>query len=330
MTVNLISLNSVEAQNVSVFTCPFNSNAVLGEQYGIIEHIGRGLDPDSSHTNPTLSGLDVEVTFSGATIISSLATNLHNLSTAGTAPAWDGPGVELVWEFKNDFEVDVNAVGLTIDTTSTAPTTFLLEGSSNNVDWSRVGSSDSITWAGTDQLLIFEMPNNLGYFRYLRMTFPTWASTFYRLHEVEFYGKLRNLTTGFAGKQITKDAFYSFPEVDIPNTRSNTIVRYDGSNWETVARFPWEVQTLVLSTDLTISSAYKPTHYFISPGGAAREIILPNPPELDDAIKIKNLDGAFALTIKDSPSDPSPVVLSNAGKLQYEFVYDGTDWLVTG
>ena len=36
------------------------------------------------------------------------------------------------------------------------------------------------------------------------------------------------------------------------------------------------------------------------------------------------------LTVEEFPGDPSPVVMNNAGKLQYEFVYDGVEFQVTG
>jgi len=325
MAFNKISLNSVEAQSVSQVTiipaAPVDS---VADQFDIFYHLGTNLQ-QSSFSNPNT--VDISISQTGGSIIGgSLSTITDRISSAvvfSTAPT------EVKIEFLNDFEVDLQSYAIS-DSTGTAGgfQDFILEGSTDNTNWVQLHQVSGRA-VGAGAINLYYCESRYGFFKYFRFRNITFAVN-NRIDDILFYGRLRNLVTGQAAIENTKDIFASYPSIDAANKFDNHIIRYDGTYWEPRIRFPFEVVKLVLTGDYTITSAYKPTFYVVSPNGANRTITLPTTPAKDDVIKIKNLDGAFDLTVEEFVGDPSPVVMNNAGKLQYEFVYDSVEWQVSG
>ena len=81
-------------------------------------------------------------------------------------------------------------------------------------------------------------------------------------------------------------------------------------------------ETLAATKNLTSSDDY---FQYLDPGGAARDVVLPDPPTLDDEFRIKTLDGAFDLNIKETGAG-AVVFTINAGQPYADFQYDGTEW----
>lgn len=330
MAVNKISLNSVEAQNVSQVTIlPATPVDDVVNQFDIFYHLGTDLQ-QTTWTSPL--GTDVSITHTGPAITSGAYADLINRDQTGfiefTAP---DPAVALTFEFLNNFEVDLQSyIVANSSSTGVGITGWIVEGSTDNSNWVQLDQvSGAATGVSVEDLYYCESRH--GFFKYIRFRNIIWSDTANpRIGELLFFGRLRNLVTGQAAIENTKDIFASYPSVDAPARYENSIIRYDGTYWEPRLRFPYEVIKLVLTGDHTITSAYKPTFYVISPNGANRTITLPTSPATDDVVKIKNLDGAFDLTVEEFVGDPSPVVMNNAGKLQYEFVYDGVEWQVSG
>lgn len=328
MAVNKISLNSVEAQNVSQITIlpSFPVDNVL-DQFDIFYHLGSNLQ-QGAWSNPQPSNVIFTVASGDGIEAGSLAGLTFRSQVNAVEFAGTGNTVVQI-EFLNNFEVDLQSYIIANDQAVTGPSGWLLEASNDAITWVQLDQINNAPITGNQEGLYY-CESRLGFFKYFRFRNWTWSGGNQRLAEVMFFGRLRNLVTGQAAIENTKDIFASYPSVDAPVKEDNSIIRYDGTYWEPRIRFPFEVIKLTLTGDHTITSAYKPTFYVISPNGANRVVTLPTSPDTDDVIKIKNLDGAFDLTVEEFVGDPSPVVMNNAGKLQYEFVYDGTEWLVTG
>ena len=304
MAVNKISLNSVEAQNVSQVTIvPGFPIDDVTNQFDIFYHLGTGLQ-QNSFTSPITVG-NIAITHTGDGIVAGSLPVLVDRDQSSSV-RFGSPGVITVQiELLNNFEIDLQSYIMATGTVTTGyPLAWLLEASNDAINWVKLDQVTNSSLTGLGQESIFYCESRLGFFKYFRFRNFTWA-TDRTLTEIMFFGRLRNLVTGQAAIENTKDIFASYPSVDAPARYENSIIRYDGTYWEPKIRFPYEVIKLVLTGDHTITSAYKPTFYVISPNGASRTITLPATPNTDDVIKIKNLDGAFDLIVEETPGDPT-------------------------
>ena len=322
MATNIIRLSTVEAATLSNFPIPLIENSTED----IVFHLGTGLTSSGTFTSP--NGVDISITAPEGTFTGTLGDIISRNSAtvyANAAPA------SLVFEFLNNFEVDINAFAIRNDTTLEGPLVFTLEGSNDDVTYTEIRKvvTDAADWTNVKDHY-FYCDNRKGFFKYIKLR-QTLTTTTPEISEIRFYGRLRNLVSGNAGSKVPGDTFSSLLDVDVTNIYDNRIIVYNGSVWETRPNVPWRISNQVLTGDLDITDAYIPTFYVLSPNGANRIVTLPNPsPVVDDAIKIKSMDGSFDITVREDPADVTPIVLNNAGKLQYEFIWDGTEWIVTG
>lgn len=323
MPVNIVTLNSVQAANVSTINLPYIPDS---DQLDILYQLGTSI-----RTVPFVNPIGSNVLLSHTGVISSgIINNIIGRNTNGVQFNPSGLPYHIKIEFLNNYEVDLSTITFEVDNLSGVPYSFRLEGSNDNTNWVLLERFSS----GSSPLNVpfsFPVENRQGFFRYIRVRFTDHSGSL-SLVEIKLYGKLRNLVTGVAGQRGIIGTFDNYPDIDANRfvVWPDNVLLYDGTTWEARPTFPWEVRKEVLTGDLTLTTAHQPIFYVISPNGANREIILPDPPTVDDTVRIKNLDGAFDLTVKQNPTDLTPVVLNNAGKLQYEFVYDGVAWLVTG
>lgn len=328
MAVNKISLNSVEAQNVSQITilptAPVNN---ITDQFDIFYHLGTDLNT-TSFTNPMLGG-NINITIASGDPLQSGTLDRLVARSQALPIRLTPPGNSIIqFELLNNYEIDLQSyIVANASATAEAPLSWLLEASNDGTTWIKLDQVINHPNTANDEAIYF-CESRLGFFKYFRFRNFIWNGEV--LGEILFFGRLRNLITGQAAIENTKDILASYPNVDAISRYENQIIRYDGTYWEPRTRFPYEVIKLDLTTDHTITNAYKPTFYIVSPNGSNRVITLPTSPVKDDVIKIKNVDGNFDLTIQEIVADPNPIVMNNTSKLQYEFVWDGIEWLVTG
>jgi hypothetical protein len=327
MAVNKISLNSVESRNVSQVsilpTFPIDS---ISNQFDIFYHLGTNLN-QSQWANPFNISVTASLTEGTLTEGNLNAVTGRSTSNGGYA-VFNNSNTILQFEFLNNFEIDLQSYIIYNNTwAGTGYTAWIIEGSNNQSEWYKLSQVSNHNSA-SGKAEIYYCESRLGFFKYIRIKIL--APSQRNFTAFNFFGKLRNLITGQATIESTKDIFSSYPSIDSQARYENTILRYDGTYWEPRTRFPYEVIKLNLTENYTITSGYKPTFYIISPNGADREILLPDSPVKDDVIKIKNVDGMYTLTIKENATDDTPITMNNSGKLQYEFVYDDVEWQVSG
>jgi len=337
MTFNKISLLTVEDSTVS------NINIQYVEKIGstaaraandIFYHLGTNLG-QATWSNPSLSPY-LTIT-SNNTPTSGALTNLTNTTLTTTQINTPTLPLEITFQFLTGFQVDINAFRYQYSTSpSYALDTFKWQGSNDGTTWVDLYSANRLDEEnGTISTWYYEpfLDNRSEYYSYLRLFITELdAGAIFNLTGLEIYGRIRNLTTGIAGFKTPGDSFGNLLNVDVVNPRTSREIIYDQSNavWESRVNQPWTVKSLVMSEDLTLTrdDLRNPTLYVLSPNGVNRDVFLPLP-ELNDAIKFRNLDGLFNINIYEQ-GNPTPVVLSNTGKLQYEYVYDGTEFHVLG
>jgi len=336
MAFNKINLLSVEDINVSTVNIQYvqdlTTGAITSNARDILYHLGTDL-LQTSWSNPA-SGSYLNVTHNQGT---SDPLNAIDRSIGNQYQVTASLPLTITFEFLTGFEIDLQAFRYYIAGSSAfLLDAFTWEGSDDGIVWETIyGANELWEVNGSTSTWYYEpiLDNRPGFFKWLRLNVTELRSgTTFALYELELYGKLRNLTTGVAGFKTPGDRFDNLLNVDAYNPRINREIIYDAAEarWESRVNQPWEVINEVMTGNITLTTAdlRNPRLYILSPNGASRDVNLPAP-TLNDAIKFRSLDGAFDINIYED-GNPTPVVLNNAGKLQYEYVYDGTEWHVIG
>lgn len=337
MAFNKISLLSVEDINVSQLNIQYiqdsPSSTTASNARDIFYHLGTDLG-QTSWSNPA-SGSYLNITENQALGTQNNIVDRNINVTYRANPA--SLPIIITFQFLTGFEVDLQAFRYyTTSSTSYILDTFTWEGSNDGTNWEVIYNANEL-WEQNSSANVWHyepiLDNRPGYFSWLRLNITEIRSgNVFDLAELEIYGKLRNLTTGVAGFKTPGDRFDNLLNVDTYNPRNNREITYDATDnvWESRINQPWTVINEVMTGDITLTrdDLRNPRFYILSPNGATRNVTLPAP-EVNDAIKFRNLDGSFDINIFED-GNPTPVVLSNSGKLQYEYVYDGTEWHVIG
>lgn len=334
MAFNKISLLSVENKPISTVNIQYvpttlGSNTSASNAKDILYHLGTNLNTQT-WSNPFASSL-LNLTSTSAGDIKNIISRASNTYTVSSTTY----PLIITFEFLTGFQVDLQAFRYKWNSgNSFALDTFNWEGSNDGTNWEVIYSANELQeLSGTSEQFYYKpiLDNRPGYFSQLRLNIKEGSNQF-RLEEIELYGKLRNLTTGVAGYKTPGDRFDNLLNVDAYNPRINREIIFDANEnvWESHINQPWTVVSKVLDGSLTLTrdDLRNPRFYILNPNGSSKDIYLPTP-EINDAIKFRNIDGMFDINIYEEGSS-TPVVLSNAGKVQYEYVYDGTEWHVLG
>lgn len=292
MAVNSISLNSVQASNVSTVHLPYVGGS---NRIDILHQLGTSLGT-AAFSNP--SGSDIAITLDAGTINTGTLPLLTD-RTAGSGALTFTAAPTIKIEFLNNFEIDVSTYQLRTSTNSDYWEDFRVEVSNDDVTWTEIDRQASVAAPpGTNDFFEYHCSNRYGFYKYIRFRCLTMIGDG-ALTDLFIYGKLRNLTTGVAGTRASIGTMKDFPDIDAARSNlDNRIFIYDGTTWELQPNTPWKVLKRVLSDSLYIDSGYEPTFYVVSPNGAARDIFLPDA-QIRDTIRIKNLDGAFDLSVHE-------------------------------
>ena len=94
------------------------------------------------------------------------------------------------------------------------------------------------------------------------------------------------------------------------------------SQWEPGQSQATNRETLAGTKTLTASS---PCYQFLNPGGAHRDVVLPDPAAADMRFVFKNLDPAYNLNIKESSGGGAVETLGATYRIA-ECIHDGTAW----
>ena len=336
MPFNKISLLSVEDTSISTIHIPHIQDlqsTTAQDGNDIFYHLGTDLG-QTTFSNPN-GGPYLTITENQA------SGGDLNLLIDHSATSFQVSGVTapyiITFQFLTGFEIDLQAFRYRwASSSSLSWKDFSWEGSNDGISWDVIYSVQDINTRNNNPSTFYYEPildNRRDYYSYIRLnTTQIPSGSTFSATSIELYGRLRNLTTGTAGFKTPGDRFESLLNVDTYNPRLNREVVYDGLEnvWEARINQPWEVVNLTMTGDITLTTddLRNPRFYILSPNGAARNITLP-PPTLNDCIKFRNLDGSFDINIFED-GNPTPVVLSNTGKLQYEYVYDSVEWHVLG
>jgi hypothetical protein len=168
-------------------------------------------------------------------------------------------------------------------------------------------------------------PNNKYYSQFILYSTVTVAIT-----EIELYGLIRRKDNDYIG---------SFPKVStlehLADSRADKNAKgyltYNSTLTVTNDVF-YKTLRQTLSADYSISDDSDVLLYNFNPGGVPRIVYLPQIPKLECYIRITNLDGNFAIAVRESGATSNMLSLSNlAGIKTAEFIWEvaTSTWHVT-
>ncbi len=223
-----------------------------GDNNGVIHYLGTN-NNTQAFSNP-LTDTKIDITNNGSTQASYtdfVDQNLGNSRDISTA------SVNLVFDLINYTLIPDKITIYNRQYTSSGATTFKIQGSNDNTTWDDLGqftsSSNLAHWDTVD----IDTPNAYRYFKILYESL-TGSSSYFRLHEIEFYGELfnNNVTDGSLVCNVpASDVYY----VLIPDIKVGSFILPDLSEVFTGAAFYFMNPH---PTSLTITPAIGQTAYY--------------------------------------------------------------------
>ena len=299
---NIISLTKVDAQAVNTYRKDIALEDDINIK-GLMYHLGTNLGQGSFST-PV--GTDVIVSTTGS-VLSGNTNDIFNDNANGTAVEISTGSLpfEIKFNLQNDYFIDLSGYSFTGAgfLSYQTPSAWIVEGSNDDISWTTLDNiNETLPIPENTYSTFFLKVNQQDYFKYIRFIFTAGGNNGrVQINYMRLFGALRNLVTGTAGFKTPGDNFSNLLNVDIKNPNTNRIISYDESNqvWESRLNTPWRTSRQIMTGDLVLTSAYIPTFYTLSPNGANRNVDLPFPPQKNDTLRIRNLDGAFDITIRN-------------------------------
>ena len=328
---NVIVLGTVGATNVN----PYRIDKRIGssEDEDVFYHLGTALDT-TSWTNP--SGTDVSITVD-KTLTAGGVANMIDRSTSQEI-RFDNTSLPVIFkfEFLNNYEFDLASYEIIHDGLSGAVwRDWTVEGSADDVNWDYLHNVQDADPAGNSTTHYFIVSLKNTHYKYIRfrVTDTDGGGSYASIVEMRWWGSLRNDTTGVAGSRIPGDIVTNFTDVDTYQSYDNRVMRYNSADnqIQSVPRVPWEpVNLAAQASNVSATNDGRARAYYITPTTDI-DFVLHDPPEINDAVLVKNLNGAFKIDIKETAAGSVVQELSNSsGKLEFEFVYDSVEWNGTG